>query len=319
MKLRTNNKPAVLTKKLISLIVNFKNELKSDDLRKKVITLIPVFHNLRNLGKSLIDEREIKSARDRILFYFLKYPLTIINGDELLVVSAIQEYARRIRELRVQFGWSIINGITANEMLETNDLHIPDINISTMRPNDYILITVNQDKEAAYRWNIANDLRKRKDGVRNKLLEYFKINIGKTITGEELRYVANNRSEWARRVRELRTEYGWPIITKNTGRPDMFIGSYMLESLRQSPEHDRHIPDTVRGNVLRRDGYACIKCGWDHNDWNRSDPRHLELHYKKPHVKGGKNIESNLITLCIICHDEIHRINIKIKNGDNDE
>jgi hypothetical protein len=175
-----------------------------------------------------------------------------------------------------------------------------------MKPDDYILIAEHQDK-AAYRWAVANEIRKEKMGVRDKLLKYLKENVGKNITGEELRYVANDKKEWARRVRELRTEFGWPIITKNTGRPDLPVGTYLLESLRQSPEHDRQIPDPIRFAVMRRDAYKCTKCDWSHEEWNRSDPRHLEIHHVQDHAKGGRNTEGNLITLCTICHDDVHR------------
>lgn len=299
--------PESIRKKLKYLIDHFEEELKRKDLRQKVLSLVPVFQNLRWLGKSLISKEDASSARDRILFYFRKYPYIIINGDEFLVVSAIQDYPRRIRELRVQFGWSIVSGITAKEMAAENELHLENADIQSMKPDDYLLLSETQDRDAAHRWNIANEIRRQKEGVRTKVLEYFKKNAGKPVTGEELRYVANNRTEWARRVRELRTEFGWPIETKNTGRPDLPVGSYILESLRQSPEHDRQIPDPIRGAILRRDNYKCIKCGWTHEDWNRSDPRHLELHHKKEHAKGGENTEENLITVCTVCHDEIHR------------
>ncbi len=131
--------------------------------------------------------------------------------------------------------------------------------------------------------------------------------LSQLLSGEELRYVANDKTEWARRVRELRTEFGWPITTKNTGRPDLAVGAYVLESLRQSPEHDRKIPDPVRAAVMRRDDYRCKKCTWSHKEWNPSDPRHLELHHIRQHAKGGQNTEENLITFCTICHDEVHR------------
>src|SRR5690606_32201045 len=109
-----------------------------------------------------------------------------------------------------------------------------------------------------------------------------------------------------RRTRELRTEYGWPIVTKMSGRPDMNVGSYLLEQDRQSPSHDRKIPDPVRSHVLRRDEYRCRRCDWKHDEFNRSDPRHLELHHIKKHALGGENTEPNLITLCTVCHDEWH-------------
>jgi len=104
----------------------------------------------------------------------------------------------------------------------------------------------------------------------------------------------------------LRTEHGWPIVTKNTGRPDLPIGTYLLEQDRQSPEHDRVIPDNVRREVLRRDEYQCQRCQWTHQLWNPSDPRHLELHHVIAHVEGGENTESNLVTLCTVCHDLWH-------------
>ncbi|WP_198145987.1 HNH endonuclease [Desulfonatronovibrio magnus] len=114
--------------------------------------------------------------------------------------------------------------------------------------------------------------------------------------------------EWARRVRELRTELGWPIVTKSTGRPDLAIGAYTLEADRQGYEHDRKIPDNIRREVLRRDGYKCSECSWSHEEWNPSDPRHLELHHIQYHAKGGKNTKENLQTFCTVCHDKIHKV-----------
>ena len=295
-----------IRKELVNLITNFEKELQSEDLREKVLALIPCYHHLRNLGKSLIPIETTRSARDRILFYFRKYPYTIINGDELLVVSGIQEYARRTRELKMQFGWSIFSGVTTKQMAVEDEFPIDNADVSSMGPADYILVSTEQDREAAFRWRIANEIRRDNISVRDKILKFLRANVGKIVTGEELRYVAKDRTEWARRVRELRTEYGWPIVTKNTGRPDLNVGVYLLEADRQSPEHDRNIPDRVKREVLRRDSYQCQKCEWSHKEWNRSDPRHLELHHIKPHVEGGENIEENLLTVCSVCHDEIH-------------
>ncbi len=296
-----------IREKLQELIINFEQELESENLRKKVLALIPCFNHLRELGKSLIPADVAKSARDRILHYFLNYSRIIIKGDELLVISGIQEYARRVRELKIQFGWSIVSGVTAKEMYAENEFPLKNINPESMEPSDYILISKRQDRDAAFRWQLANDIRKENIGVREKLLKYFRVNVGKRITGEELKYLTKNRSEWGRRVRELRTEYGWPIVTRNSGRPDLYVGVYLLEADRQSPEHDRQIKDAVKRDVLRRDEYKCTKCNWSHEEWNRSDPRHLELHHVKPHAEGGENIEGNLITLCTVCHDDVHR------------
>jgi len=290
--------------KVEKLIRNFEAELRSGELRKKVLALIPIFNGLRSLGKALIPTECASAARDRILYYFRKYPRTIIKGDELLVVSGIQEYARRLRELRIQFGWTIASGVTVAEIFEEEE--IPE-EFKAMKPDEYILLNAKQDREAAHRWNIANTIRKQRGSVRGKILEFLRANVGRVVTGEELRYVAKNRTEWARRVRELRTEFGWPVVTKSTGQPEMDVGSYVLQADRQSPEHDRYIPDDVRREVLRRDGYKCGECGWSHKEWNPSDTRHLELHHIKHHVKGGDNTTQNLRTLCAVCHDKLHR------------
>ncbi|MCI5192540.1 MAG: HNH endonuclease [Candidatus Electrothrix sp. AU1_5] len=296
-----------IRKQLLELLIDFEVELRSGNLRQKVLSLVPCYHQLRDLGKSLIPAAEARSARDRILHYFLKYQRVVISGDELLVVSGIQEYARRIRELRVQFGWSIVSGLTAAQMAKEDEFPAVDIDATDMGPSDYILLSGEQDRDAAHRWNLANEIRREKISVRDKLLKYFRQNVGQKVTGEELKYLAKDKSEWARRVRELRTEYGWPIVTQNTGRPDLEVGVYLLEADRQSPEHDRRIPDPVKRNVLRRDRYTCTACAWSHEEWNRSDPRHLELHHQKIHAEGGENTENNLVTLCTVCHDDIHR------------
>ena len=293
--------------RLVELLKNFEDELKSPNLRDKVLALVPAHRLLCNLGVSLIPKKLAGAARDRIIYYFQKYPGRPVSGSELMVVAGISEWARRIRELRTQFGWSIVNGGTAKEIIEAGDS--ADLNageIGAMGPNDYILLDTEQDRDAAHRWHSANDLRKGGGGVRDKILEYLRKNIGIPVTGEELRYVSNDKSEWARRVRELRTEFGWPILTKSSGRPDLSVGVYILAADRQSAVHDRRIPDAVRSAVLLRDGYKCTTCGWSQAEWSSTDPRHFEPHHIKHHAKGGENTVENLTTLCSICHDTRH-------------
>jgi hypothetical protein len=304
-----SDNPEIFRSKLVELLTNFEDQLKNDDLRFKVLALVPCQRLFRNLGCSLIPKQDANSGRDRILAYLRKYPSTVIGGEELAIVSGISDWPRRVRELRVEFGWSIVSGETAKEMLAEGEFPLGAVDVAQMKVDDYILITKQQDREAAHRWNIANQIRKQTDvGVRDKILGFLKQNVGKTVTGEELRYVANDKTEWARRVRELRTEQGWTVATKQTGREDLPIGAYVLESLRQLPPHDRDIPDDVRVVVLTRDKHGCVKCGWHHGMASASDPRHhLELHHLKEHVRGGENTADNLITVCNVCHDKIHR------------
>lgn len=310
---KPNDTPEALQQHLIDLLTNFSEELKNEDLRAKVLALVPAFHTLRDLGSSLIPKTEAPSARDRIIAYLKQYPLTVIDGDELMVVSGINEWARRVRELRVQFGWWIYSGVTFKQMAQNPDdaQAFLDLGIdpSKIKPDQYVLMSTTQDTEAAYRWNVLNDIRKSRMSVKDKIIKYFRTVVGKPVTGEELSYLAGNTKEWARRVRELRTEEGWPIATKNTGREDLPVGVYVLEKDRQTYEHDRRIPDPVRVAVLKRDGFKCTKCGWDHDSPRiTADPRHmLELHHIKHHKDGGENTVDNLITLCNVCHDDEHR------------
>ncbi len=300
--------PETIRAELVRLLCDFERQLKRNDLREKVLSLVPAFHLLHDLGSSLIPEKDASAARDRILSYFRKYPFVVIHGDELMVVSGIQDWPRRIRELRREFGWVIASGLTLSEMYREDEFSLGQVNVASLKPEEYILLNPEQDRDASLRWHIANDIRKKNIGAREKILAFLLENVGRSVTGEELRYVANDKTEWARRIRELRTEQGWPIVTRNTGRPDLEIGVYVLEQNRQSPAHDRHVPDPVRRSILARDKYMCYRCGWTHEQWNPSDPRHLELHHIEHHAKGGDNTESNLVTVCTVCHDSIHKL-----------
>ncbi len=296
----------VVRQRALRLIENFEDELKSGDLRSRVIALVPIFQSLRELGKSLIPTVDAPSAKKRIIHYFREYPGMVIDGDELLVVSGIQDYPRRVRELRTQSGWAIASGVTIKEMSEDEADSLPD-HLRSITPSQYVLMSAEEDRDAAHRWHLANRIRREKGGSRDKILRYLRENVGRAVTNEELRYVAGNQTEWARRVRELRSEQGWPIATRTHGRPDLDVGVYVLQADRQSPAHDRNIPDALRREVLRRDAYRCSQCGWSHDEWNPSDPRHLELHHVRHLARGGGNVGENLRTLCTVCHDRLHR------------
>lgn len=298
---------------LHGLLDDFSEKLAEPDLRTKVLALVPAVYALRDMGASLIDKADAPAARDRILHYFRRYPQTLIEGDELLVVSGISEWARRLRELRVQQGWWIFSGVTFRQMLADDPSQLEELrdllhsDPAKMKPDQYILVKNEEDRDAAHRWNMLNSIRKKKTAVRDKLLEYFRGNVGRIISGEELRYLAGDRNEWPRRTRELRTEFGWPVVTRQQGRTDLPMGSYLLEEDKQAPEHDRKISDPVRFEVLERDGFACCVCGWSRQQANKDDPRRLlELHHIQEHAKGGRNEVDNLLTLCNVHHDEVH-------------
>jgi hypothetical protein len=126
------------------------------------------------------------------------------------------------------------------------------------------------------------------------------------LTTEELAYVAKAR-EFGRRIRELRTEQGYAIATKFTGRPDLKMGEYILETADRIAEpHDRRIPYDTQKLVYARSNNTCQLCGWNHSKWTKDDPRIIEIHHIEGHAEGGMNTPDNLCILCSRCHDDIH-------------
>ena len=97
-------------------------------------------------------------------------------------------------------------------------------------------------------------------GARARLRAHFLSNIGRVMDSAELRAIAGNISEWARRVRELRTEEGFLILTHND-RADLKPGQYLLESAKPQPAFARGISKEARAFVLDRNGFTCQMCG----------------------------------------------------------
>lgn len=311
------NDPVKVAERLQRLLDRFVDKLSNDeDVRARVQALWPACQELQKLGKSLLPVGSRVSARDRILEYFKRYNCIVVDKSELIVVSGISEWARRVRELRHEMGWKIFSGVTFKEMAEDDPNQIDDlkhslgVNPAALKPSQYILVSLEQDREAAYRWKVLNEVRRKNVGVKTKILEFLLINVGKPVSGEELRYLAKSTNEWTRRVRELRTEEGWSVATRLTGRPELPVGTYVLENLKQAQPHDRKIKDDVRVAVLARDGHCCQfeGCAWKIDDARLGDPRHhLELHHIQFHRDRGANDEANLITLCNVHHDAVHR------------
>lgn len=185
----------------------------------------------------------------------------------------------------------------------------PDASFSDLdvKPDQYVLINPEPDVSAARRWHIAHRVRKSSGSTRDKILNYLMENVGQVVTTEELAYVAGGKKEFARRVRELRTEEGYAVATKITGRPDLRVGEYILLSMdRVAVPHDRKIPIDVQRIVYARDSNKCRACGWTVERYSPTDPRILELHHMEEHVAHGPNTAENLIVLCSRCHDKVH-------------
>jgi hypothetical protein len=285
---------------LISEVENnldhYKRKYKGLSWRDKVLLLVKVSGSVKKLGINTNPKAANVGARERIRLYLQENVGIIITASELEVVSGISEYGRRVRELRVQDGYKILTGCS-------ND---PEVDI-LLRPTEYVLLEKEPDITAARRWHIANRIRReKKGGSKGRLLQYLIENVGQLVTTEELAYVAKAR-EFGRRIRELRTEEGYSIATRFTGRPDLKMGEYILEDLERIAEpHDRKIPFDIQRIVYERAKNTCQLCSWNRKKWKRDDPRILELHHVEEHAEGGLNIPDNLILLCSRCHDEVH-------------
>ncbi len=288
---------AALIRELDGHIRKYDDNFRRLGWREKVQLLVNAGFTLKELGKHTDAEARKVSAQERIRLYLVRYVGVIIEASELEVVSGISDYARRIRQLRVENGYKILTGYS-------ND---PELGLD-LKPTQYLLIDPEPDHKAARRWHLANKIRRQEGmGSQAKLLQYFKESVGEVITTEELAYVANNKKQYARRVRELRTEQGYPIATRFTGRPDLRSAEYVMESVERVAEpHDRNIPFNVQKDVYARDENKCVLCGWTHDMWTRDDPRILELHHLQEHAHGGRNSLANLIVICSRCHDNVH-------------
>lgn len=144
----------------------------------------------------------------------------------------------------------------------------------------------------------------RGSGARDKLRTYFLEHLGEIVDSDTLRAVAGI-SEWARRVRELRNEEGYQILTHND-RSDLKPGQYLLENPKPQPAFAREISKETRAYVLDRNGFTCQMCGAVAGEPHPYDPsRKTRLHIGHIIDKsmGGTDDASNLRALCSVCNE----------------
>lgn len=134
---------------------------------------------------------------------------------------------------------------------------------------------------------------------------YFLQNIGRVMDSEELRRIAGNINEWARRIRELRTEEGYQILTHND-RSDLKPGQYILQNPKPQPAFEREISKETRALVLDRNGFTCQMCGAVAGEPHPYDPsRKTRLHigHMIDKTLGGTDDASNLRAVCSVCNE----------------
>jgi hypothetical protein len=146
----------------------------------------------------------------------------------------------------------------------------------------------------------------RKIGSKERIREFLKTHVGEVVSSIQLRDAAGpSVSEWARRVRELREDEGWKILTHND-RADLRPGEYLL--VEAPPELKialaRSISAKLRAEVFDRNGFTCQMCGLTPGDTDPYTGRKVRLHVGHIVDKnlGGKDELSNLRTLCSTCN-----------------
>jgi hypothetical protein len=143
------------------------------------------------------------------------------------------------------------------------------------------------------------------NGARARLRSHFLANIGRKMSSDELREVAGNISEWARRVRELRTEEGYQILTHND-LSELKPGEYILNSPKPIPAFERAISKETRAFVLDRNGFTCQQCGAVAGEAHPYDPTRktrLQIGHVIDKSQGGSDEPSNLRALCSVCNE----------------
>lgn len=147
----------------------------------------------------------------------------------------------------------------------------------------------------------------RKPGSKERIRQFLLANMGRVVTSIEIRDAAGSEvSEWARRVRELREDEGWPILTHNDNA-GLKPGQYLLKDTppkKSAVQFSRNISAKLRAEVLDRNGFTCQMCGLTPGDIDPATGRLVRLHIGHIVDKsmGGKEELSNLRALCSTCN-----------------
>ena len=226
-----------------------------------------------------------EGAKWKMLTYLQANANEWIWGDELKAVAGIGEWARRVRELRVEHGWPI----------EEHDQR-------------YRLASLERNEEEAALWRLMNSIRRRPGSAKDRIAALLEARVGEILTRDDMDYVAKIK-EGSRRWRELRELEGWPIES-HIDDPLLRPGEYRLVSADPADRTDprqRLYPEKLRARVFSRDHYTCQECGRDRWDAERAGDRrfYLEIHHRTAVAEqlealspSELNNETNLVTLC---------------------
>lgn len=144
----------------------------------------------------------------------------------------------------------------------------------------------------------------RKPGSKQQILDLFLGNVGTILESREIQAACGGVVEWARRLRELRNEDGYQILS-HKDRSDLKPNQYLMETAVRTPALKRSISAKTRAWVIERNGYTCQMCGAGAGETDEQNPgRTVRLHIG--HIvdlsHGGSDDPANLRALCSTCN-----------------
>lgn len=142
-------------------------------------------------------------------------------------------------------------------------------------------------------------------GSKARVLEFLLANIGTVVESRDIQAASGGAVEWARRVRELRDEEGYQILS-HKDRADLKPGQYLLETAHRVPAFRREISKETRAYVLERNGYTCQMCGLaagDPDPFNPARTVRLTMGHILDKSKDGDDSRQNLRAICTNCNE----------------
>lgn len=145
-----------------------------------------------------------------------------------------------------------------------------------------------------------------KIGSKEKLRRFLLANIGRVIQSHELQEAADGALQYSRRLRELREQEGWPILS-HLDSAELKPGQYLLAekpNVKPGVKFTQGISARLRAAVLDRNGFTCQMCGLTPGEIDPATGRPVRLHIGHIVDKslGGQEELSNLRTLCSTCN-----------------
>lgn len=145
----------------------------------------------------------------------------------------------------------------------------------------------------------------RQPGSKKLILEFFLENIGTVLESKDIQKASGGAVEWARRVRELRNEEGYQILSQKD-RADLKPNQYLIETDKRVPAFARDISKETKARVLDRNGNTCQMCGvaaGDVDPFNPARTIRLTMGHIIDKSKGGNDSVNNLRALCSNCNE----------------